>query len=225
MEEPKPILQPEAEPLVVTQRLTLPVDPETANKLTNPQGSAPSYLLHFAAGLGAGVISTLVLHPLDLMKIRFAVDSSNRSQKVFRAFQKTVKLYGIRSLYQGVAANCLGNGVAWGSYFFYYNWAMRTANESRGDPTNLTHVMIAAQANMVSLTLSNPLSVVRTRLCLQMPKSAMPENLRYRGTFDGIRKIFKTEGISGLYRGFTPGLVGVLHGVSKSCCTMNLNED
>lgn len=33
---------------------------------------------HLVAGVSGGVVSTLILHPLDLIKIRFAGESSTR---------------------------------------------------------------------------------------------------------------------------------------------------
>ena len=158
-------------------------------------------VVHLLAGLGGGVVSTLVLHPLDLMKIRFAVDSSNQKVRLASAFATTVERYGWKGIYQGVRANVLGSGMAWGSYFFYYNYRLSSTKRSQNSATTLGHIAIAAEANVVSLLVSSPISVVRTRLCLQMPGSALPESKKYHGTFDGLRKIVRYEGARGLYKG------------------------
>lgn len=53
------------------------------------------------------------------------------------------------------------------------------------------------------------------RLCLQynddLPKK-LGDNKNYTGMMDALSKIYKTEGIKGLYRGFVPGMFGVSHG-------------
>lgn len=63
------------------------------------------------------------------------------------------------------------------------------------------HMFAAADAGILTLLMTNPLWVVKTRLCLQyMDDKNLPERLRYKGTVDAIKKIYRTEGIHGLYR-------------------------
>ncbi|KAJ8917934.1 hypothetical protein NQ315_002629 [Exocentrus adspersus] len=76
---------------------------------------------HLLAGISGGAISTLILHPLDLLKIRFAV-SDGRSTipqytSLTSAFYTIIRQEGIRGLYKGVAPNVWGSGSAWGFYF------------------------------------------------------------------------------------------------------------
>lgn len=59
----------------------------------------------------------------------------------------------------------------------------------------------AADAGILTLVMTNPLWVVKTRLCLQyMDDKNLPETLRYNGMVDAIKKIYRTEGFRGLYR-------------------------
>ncbi len=78
---------------------------------------------HLVAGVSGGVVSTLVLHPLDLLKIRFAVDdgkedpSRPRYTGLRNAFGSVVRDEGFRGLYKGVTPNVAGAGMSWGLYF------------------------------------------------------------------------------------------------------------
>ena len=77
---------------------------------------------HFLAGISGGVVSTLVLHPLDLLKIRFAVDDGHplnrpRYSGLRHAFHSIVEQEGVRGFYKGVTPNIAGAGTAWGFYF------------------------------------------------------------------------------------------------------------
>ena len=77
---------------------------------------------HLMAGISGGVVSTLVLHPLDLLKIRFAVDDGKLQDRpqyrgLTHAFSSIFKTEGARGLYKGVSPNVFGAGAAWGSYF------------------------------------------------------------------------------------------------------------
>ena len=98
-------------------------------------------------------------------------------------------------------------------------------------------MMAAAEAGLITLLLTNPIWVVKTRLCLQCDENTAyvsPENKRYkykyihsadkpaqnvakriytniRGIADALVKTYQYEGIRGLYRGFVPGVLGVSH--------------
>lgn len=51
------------------------------------------------------------------------------------------------------------------------------------------------------------------RLCLQQKlASNIDPSKHYSGMVDAFVKISKYEGFAGLYKGFTPGLFGVVHG-------------
>ncbi len=63
----------------------------------------------------------------------------------------------------------------------------------------------------VILTMTNPIWVVKTRLCLKDTDS-VPEHMRYKGLRDGLVNLYRYEGLRGCYKGYFPGLLGVSHG-------------
>jgi len=175
---------------------------------------------HLLAGISGGAISTLLLHPLDLLKIRFAVDDGTNSSKnkytgVRGAFSSIVRSEGMWGLYRGVAPNTVGAGWAWGLYFLFYE-TLKTRQQNGNKQTQLSavqHLVASTEAGIFTLGLSNPIWVVKTRLCLQIRDSKNSDTTRhYKGMVDAFRKIIKYEGLQGLYKGFTPGLFGVFHG-------------
>jgi len=59
----------------------------------------------------------------------------------------------------------------------------------------------AADAGVLTLLMTNPIWVVKTRLCLQYASDVnMAESKKYHGMVDALSKIYKTEGIRGLYK-------------------------
>lgn len=63
------------------------------------------------------------------------------------------------------------------------------------------HMFAAADAGVLTLLMTNPIWVVKTRLCLQYAEDVkLAESKRYRGMVDALKKIYKTEGIRGLYK-------------------------
>lgn len=62
------------------------------------------------------------------------------------------------------------------------------------------HMLAASEAGILTLLMTNPIWVVKTRLCLQYEnKVDLTSNKNYRGMMDGLTKIYRTEGIRGLY--------------------------
>jgi solute carrier family 25 folate transporter 32 len=57
------------------------------------------------------------------------------------------------------------------------------------------HMLAASEAGILTLLITNPIWVVKTRLCLQYDNNAS----NYRGMVDGLVKIYRTEGFRGLY--------------------------
>ncbi|KAM6349473.1 solute carrier family 25 member 32 [Podargus strigoides] len=174
-------------------------------------------LENLAAGLSGGVVSTLVLHPLDLVKIRFAVSDGlelrPKYNGILHCMSTVWKHEGLRGLYQGVTPNILGAGASWGLYFFFYNAIKAYKKEGKLESLSATeHLVSAAEAGAMTLCITNPIWVTKTRLVLQYNAGVDPSKRQYRGMFDALIKIYKMEGIRGLYKGFVPGLFGTSHG-------------
>ncbi|KAJ8005443.1 hypothetical protein DPEC_G00146700 [Dallia pectoralis] len=167
------------------------------------------------AGLIGGVVSTLVLHPLDLVKIRFAVsdglDVRPKYNGVIHCMRNVWQQEGVRGLYQGVTPNIWGAGASWGLYFLFYNAIKAYTKEGRQSELTATeHLLSATQAGVLTLTLTNPIWVTKTRMVLQYHTD--PSKKQYKGMTDALVKIYRHEGLPGLYKGFVPGLFGTSHG-------------
>ncbi|XP_065165542.1 solute carrier family 25 member 32 [Atheta coriaria] len=176
---------------------------------------------HLLAGISGGAISTLILHPLDLMKIRFAVSDGRSAVPQYSsltgAFYTIVKKEGVRGLYRGVAPNVWGSGSGWGCYFLFYNAIKNWIQADDADqPLGAKlHMLTAAEAGVLTLLVTNPIWVVKTRLCLQYEsdlKVTGTKHTYYKGMVDALVKIYQEEGVRGYYRGFIPGMFGVTHG-------------
>lgn len=174
---------------------------------------------HLVAGVSGGLTSTLILHPLDLIKIRFAVSDGRTGfpqqyKGIIHAFTTIFREGGITGLYRGVTPNLWGASSSWGLYFLFYN-AIKV--DTQGGNSDLAlgataHLISAAEAGVLTLLITNPLWVVKTRLCLQYEKSANPKNFVYSGMINALQQIYQQEGLRGYYKGLVPGIFGVSHG-------------
>ncbi|XP_003479882.2 solute carrier family 25 member 32 isoform X1 [Cavia porcellus] len=171
---------------------------------------------NLVAGVSGGVLSNLALHPLDLVKIRFAVSDGLELRPQYKGILHCLatiwKLDGLRGLYQGVTPNVWGAGLSWGLYFLFYNAIKSYKTEGRSERLEATEYLIsAAEAGAMTLCITNPLWVTKTRLMLQYDGVNSAQR-QYKGMFDALVKIYKCEGVRGLYKGFVPGLLGTSHG-------------
>ncbi|OZJ01978.1 hypothetical protein BZG36_04897 [Bifiguratus adelaidae] len=74
---------------------------------------------------------------------------------------------------------------------------------------NIKHSIAGAGAGCVTSIITCPLDVVKTRLQNQ-GRDLHPGVVRYRGTLGTLSRIWREEGIRGLYRGLGPTIMGYL---------------
>jgi len=100
------------------------------------------------AGVAGGSVSTALLFPLDLVKIRMQVneESSNRilsrqqRPTIASSLRNVVKYEGFMGLYQGLSPALLASAVSWGGYFFLYEGIKKQAlavRQKRHEPSLL----------------------------------------------------------------------------------------
>lgn len=164
-----------------------------------------------AAGCIAGATSTILLHPLDLLKTRFQATVTNQHRTLFSVPRELAHIYhqgGVPGLYRGFSANFAGGTVSWGVYFLLYRWIQSTwGTESLA---GWQYFVSSGAAGALTVLGANPLWMAKTRLC--QPLAAA---LQYRGLIDCLSKTWRSEGVRGLYRGFVPGLIGTSHGAAQ----------
>merc|ERR1719427_1857586 len=114
------------------------------------------------AGVSGGLLSTLLLHPLDTLKIRSAAGRGNCSQ-TFRVFARAGGWAGFRGFYQGISPNCTLSAFSWGIYFLSYETAKKRLGLLPGESSSMIQVLAALEAGIITMALTNPLQVLRTR--------------------------------------------------------------
>ncbi|EXJ79640.1 hypothetical protein A1O3_07919 [Capronia epimyces CBS 606.96] len=170
------------------------------------------------AGLSAGLVATIIVHPLDMIKTRLQVDTSahpllNSSRSVLRDIWRNEGSARISALYRGLTPNLVGNSAGWGLYFLWYRKAQDVIRKIRGYQqdqrlTSVDYLSASALSGALSAVLTNPIWVVKTR----MLSTSATQTGAYQGLVSGLRSIYRTEGVRGFFHGITPSLVGVSHG-------------
>jgi solute carrier family 25 folate transporter 32 len=185
------------------------------------------------AGLAGGACSTVLLYPLDLVKVRLQVNEDSASQKTsvdkkeprrlssMQMFRVIVRHEGIVGLYQGLVPAVVGSSVSWGGYFFVYEGMKReyrhvVLSSQKSRPLNsVENFTLACLAGASMVAITNPVWLIKTRMQLQMKRTAKELRMRkepYNGMLDAGRTIIREEGFWALYKGAGPALLLVSHG-------------
>ncbi|KAL5637255.1 hypothetical protein ACGC1H_001036 [Rhizoctonia solani] len=171
---------------------------------------------HAVAGLGAGTIAVLCVQPLDLLRIQLQVATSapvsrNPLKTIWSSLSKIKAEHGVKGLYRGVGTNVAGNAASWGAYFWLYaaiKSKMFDSPDPRAPAPPMTNLIASAEASVITALLTNPIWVVKVRVFTTQPGQPGA----YRGLWDGLSSIYRTEGWRGLYRGTSLALLSVSNG-------------
>ncbi|KAK4501942.1 hypothetical protein PRZ48_007752 [Zasmidium cellare] len=198
-------------------------------------------LVESAAGFTAGVVSTLAVHPFDVVKTRLQIESQSRTRpggtwRVMRQIaneavhgmspEKQIRVREglgkesaalMRAFYRGLMPNMIGNSVSWALYFMWYGnikdlvRAARAAGEQEHGRETLT-----SSDYFLASGISGILTAVFTNpiwvIKTRMLSTARNAPGAYTSIAQGTAALYESEGIRGFYRGLLPSLFGVSHG-------------
>eukprot|EP01116_Phalansterium_solitarium_P014494 TRINITY_DN3219_c0_g1_i1.p1 TRINITY_DN3219_c0_g1~~TRINITY_DN3219_c0_g1_i1.p1 ORF type:complete len:271 (-),score=49.52 TRINITY_DN3219_c0_g1_i1:160-972(-) len=133
---------------------------------------AASSWVHSIAGVVAGAVTTAVLHPLDLVKTRLQAHDGRTLTRAYRGTWHALRSIGgadgVKALYQGMTPNVVGSSVSWGLYLLVYSWLKQQLGEQGRQPLGSAgHLCAATGAGVVTALCTNPLWVLKTRMCLR----------------------------------------------------------
>ncbi|AOW00753.1 uncharacterized protein YALI1_A16988g [Yarrowia lipolytica] len=164
------------------------------------------WLRDLVAGTVAGSVSTVFMHPLDLLKIRLQLDGNLGT--VLRSLRQSDGPYAgkfrglYKGLYRGLGINLLGNAAGYGVYFSLYG-IVKKMHLFDGPHGYFFNALITGTATSIA---TNPLWVLKTRIC----STNAGHVDAYSSMLDGVKRIYSQEGIKGFWRGQIPSLLGVV---------------
>ncbi|XP_044267250.1 mitochondrial basic amino acids transporter [Tribolium madens] len=146
--------------------------------------------LDFVAGCIGGCAGVIVGHPLDTIKVHLQTQDAKNPKftGTVDCFRKLVTKDGLRGLYRGMTSPLAGVAAINAIVFGVYGNTQRSLN-----PETLQSSLIAgATAGFFQSFLCSPMELAKSRL--QVAKSPS-------GPLDCLRKIYRGEGVRGLFRG------------------------
>lgn len=180
----------------------------------DPESSAtsepPSYASVALAGVGTGALQTLILSPVELVKIRLQLEAAGHKHGRHRRgpvemARDILRREGLRGVYRGLTVTALRDAPAHGVYFWTYERARERLHpgcrrqDAAGEDEGLGTMLVSGGlAGVASWVCCYPLDVVKSRLQAQGASAAAP---RYRGVVDCFRRSVREEGFPVLWRG------------------------
>ncbi|XP_052176108.1 mitochondrial arginine transporter BAC2-like [Diospyros lotus] len=156
----------------------------------------PSFKGVALGGIGTGAIQSLMLTPVELLKIRLQLSTTNHRGPASLA-RTIFRTEGFRGLYRGLTVTVLRDAPAHGVYFWTYEYAREKLHPGcRKSGQESFHTMLVAGglAGVASWICCYPLDVIKTRI------QADPQP-RYRGIVDCFRRSVEEEGFGVMWRG------------------------
>lgn len=170
----------------------------------------------------ASVISRICTHPLDTAKARLQASTKiNGTAALFRGpidvITQTYRKEGIQALYAGFAAVTVGGTPGTVIYltgyaFFRDNITSFLSNRNEGNDNTLSsfnnkdfmvHFSSGMLAETVACIIYVPVDVIKERMQIQQRLDVKTYgNTHYKGSWDALCSIAKTEGLGGIYKGY-----------------------
>jgi solute carrier family 25 thiamine pyrophosphate transporter 19 len=183
----------------------------------------PSPVESFIAGATAGGLATATTYPLDLLRTRFAAQGPERVYTgLYASVRDIAANEGGRGFFRGCSA-AVGQIVPYMGLFFAGYESLRpimAGGVHEMLPFGSGDAVAGVIASVLAKTGVFPLDLVRKRLQVQGPtrEKYVHRNIpEYRGVFNTMGLIVRTQGVRGLYRGLT---VSLLKAAPASAVTM-----
>ncbi|KAL3687959.1 hypothetical protein R1sor_014268 [Riccia sorocarpa] len=166
---------------------------ETYKKLLKGDNEELPVLSRLAAGACAGMTSTLVTYPLDVLRLRMAIDPAAKSMG--QVALSIMKEEGFASFYRGLGPSLLGIAPYIALNFCVFDLVKKALPEDIKKRPEASFLTALASATFAT-TMCYPLDTVRRQLQMK--------GTPFKSVADAIPGIVARDGFLGLYRGFLP---------------------
>ncbi|KAL6052491.1 Carrier protein YMC2 [Balamuthia mandrillaris] len=172
---------------------------------------------YYQAGAITGLAVTIVEGPVDLFKSKLqaqvaavAQDKSLKPNEVrytgaFHCARHIASTYGVKGVYQGLAATVLRNVPAFGSYFAAFELTKRGLTPPDQKLPSLSACFVAGgAAGFAFWGVFFPLDTIKTRMQTDACDVA---HRRYTGVLDCAAQVWREGGLRAFYKGYTPAVI------------------
>ena len=152
---------------------------------------------NFVSGVETGVTAMFLTYPLEISRSFLSLQTNKNK---YSGIIDVLKKNSIKQLYQGVHASLFGYGLLTGLQYSSYGYINSLIKDTMFD----TKLISGGLCGCFSVSIIYPTDLIRRRLQIQNFDPTVP---KYNGMIDCVKKILKSEGVPGLYRGVTANYV------------------
>eukprot|EP00884_Botryococcus_braunii_P020980 jgi/Botrbrau1/7566/Bobra.0159s0016.1 len=166
-------------------------------------------LVSALSGSLSGAVVAIGVQPLDVLRTRMQADAAGKTfMSTLSTYKDITSTSGIRGLWRGTGPTIVRISFGVGVQFFMLEslrdfMLTRSAKSDRGEAgsqqlTAAEAFITGSGARALATVCTCPVTVVKTRM------EYGSYGVKYRGTFDALATIGRTEGLRGLFRGLVP---------------------
>lgn len=159
----------------------------------------PSLYQEFFAGFLASSLSTIVFHPLDIIRIK-QISEKTTITTVCKSIYSNA---GLRGFYRALPIGCLAYSITYGVYFTASRH-FKNANYLNTSDKYMLYLFSSIPATICSITATNALWTIKST------QISSPEKL---SLFQSASHIYKTYGFFGFQKGILFGYLNGLNGI------------
>lgn len=171
----------------------------------------------FLAGAISGAVAKTAVAPFDRTKILMQVSQMYGWERyrgsVWDSMRTIWRTEGIPGFFRGNSATVVRimpyAAVQYSSFEFYHRTLSVHVFQSE-KPSPLKRFIAGAMAGSTSVLCTYPIDLARTVLAVQVANEGAAKPLRRLGIFATLYTISRDQGITSMYRGMYPTLVGVI---------------
>ncbi len=164
-------------------------------------------------GASAGILTTFITHPLDVIRVQMQVKTGKVEPSVFSTSSTILKEGGVPGLYAGLSAAWLRQVLYGSARLGIFAYLLEKAQSSRRDagldPKDVPFhqkLGMGVTSGMVGGATGNPAEIALVRMGAD---ASLPAEKRrnYRNSIDCVVRIAREEGVTTLWRGAVPTVI------------------
>jgi len=165
---------------------------KTNLKVENPD------IKNLISGAIAGSVSMTTIYPLETVRTRLSLQT-NKSH--YNGIWNCLRTMKINEMYGGLRTSLLGFTPYMAINFAFYHRLKKKLKENPSLNNNAINLLAGGLSGIGAVTITYPTDLIRRQLQLQGFDKTVP---KYDGIYDCTKKIIKSQGMRGLYRGLLP---------------------
>ncbi|XP_070169407.1 mitochondrial 2-oxoglutarate/malate carrier protein [Polyergus mexicanus] len=171
---------------------------------------------NFVIGGISGVAAQIATHPMDVLRIRMQVSRNTLRDAALQTFGRN----GVRGFYTGLSAGLLRQLTYTTSRLGIYSTLMDIGEQHFGYLNYVTMISLGMIAGIMGSFIGSPTDLILIRMIADMNLPA-EKRKNYKNVLGGISDVWRTEGITGLWRGAVPtmGRAAIVNGAQLGTYT------